>query len=174
MNKRIILIVALALVIGLFGGCTPAAEKPLDDPNINDPYDYNNNRNNPYDPDDDMRDNRNGNGYYDNGYLNNDGFLSESRLEALCNQINGVDGCVVVVDGDSAYCGIDTNGLSNSQVNAVRQKVTNQIKESQPNIDNVYCTTDQTSYNDMRKLKNNAGNNTRSNKMLDGIKGYFQ
>lgn len=104
---------------------------------------------------------------------NDRNYLEESKMETLVNQINGVENCVVYKDENTAYCGVQTNEVPNNQINTLKQKVSNKIKETFPNINTVYVTTDQLSFDNMQNLKIDNGN-ARTNKMMDNIKSYFK
>lgn len=182
MNKKIIILAVFVLMISLFTACAPA-EKPLDDYGTNDPNNYNgrgDNMNNDYDNlDMNQRVSPYQMGYPDNDNVNiNDQVATENerRLESRINQINGVTDCVVVLDGNTAYVGLNaTEQMSANEMTNLRQRVSNQIKQAQPNIATVYVTTDTVSIDNMMRIRNNAdyGNN-RTSKMMDSIKGLFE
>lgn len=185
MKKKIIITSLFIFAFVLFTACAPA-EKPLDNNGYdNNGYDnnYDNNYNNdmndglndPYTNNDDYNNNNMNNTTRPNNTNNNgiDRDINQTKndvedlLESKVKQINGVSDAVVVVDGNTAYCGVDAS-QANANLSSLRQKISRQIRATNPAVSTVYVTTDKTSMSNLSNYRTSAAGS------IEYVKSLFQ
>ena len=156
MNRSSVYCSLSILTIIIFTACT-TAQKPLDQ--------YTNDYNEFIDKNyGNIQDNNFGymerySGYGYRGIINDfeqyENLFGKTELENRLQNISGIEDVVVVIDGNTAYCGINSN-QNNNDLDDIKRQVSSQIKDLYPSITNIYVTTDKASIENMRYRTNNT------------------
>lgn len=89
------------------------------------------------------------------------------RLSRTCETIPGVDNATVVISGNTAYVGVDTDGDltgrniaygTASDLPAVKRQCAQKIKAANPQIKTVYVSTDANFFDRLRRVGNGVRN----------------
>jgi YhcN/YlaJ family sporulation lipoprotein len=117
--------------------------------------------------------------------LNNTGGTTQAdNIARSLEQMTGVDNATVVVNGTTAYVGIDTDGDltgrnitygNASDLPAVKRACAQRVRSANPNIQTVYVSTDANFFERLRRVKDGTrnGNTTGGfrNELNDLIRG---
>ncbi|MFZ5353219.1 MAG: YhcN/YlaJ family sporulation lipoprotein [Bacillota bacterium] len=90
---------------------------------------------------------------------------NNERLSRACEAVRGVDDANVVVTGNTAYCGIETDNVRNADITRIRDEVTRRIKAVNPNIQTVYVSNDTNFIDRLRRI----GDGIRNGRPADGF-----
>ena len=198
MNKKLIMFASTIFIASSLVACQAPNPKPLIDDNDNDytTIEENNGPNNGagITNDNDLGMNEDGysylgrntdDNYYEGNIMNNSTSANENataslmqdeeRLQQRISNLKGVSNCVVMLEDDTAYCGIDYEDNDNTaNINNLRQRISNEVKTLCPEVDSVFVTSDKTSYDKMREYLNESGITNRSTKLANSIKNIFR
>ncbi|MHB1394214.1 MAG: YhcN/YlaJ family sporulation lipoprotein [Clostridia bacterium] len=108
--------------------------------------------------------------------LNNTGGTTQAdRIARSLEQMTGVDNATVVVNGNTAYVGIDTDGdLTGRNISygnatgldAVKRSCAQRVKTADPSIQTVYVSTDTNFFERLRRV----GDGVRNGGSVDGFR----
>lgn len=79
-------------------------------------------------------------------------------IERQCKAIKGVDDATVVMDGDTAYVGIDNNNLNNANMSKIKSECSQIVKGENPDIRNVYVSTENNYLDRLQKVSDGMRN----------------
>lgn len=91
------------------------------------------------------------------------------RLARTCETVPGVDNATVVISGNTAYVGVNTDGDltgrniaygTASDLSSVKRQCAQKIKTDNPNIQTVYVSTDANFFDRLRRVGNGVRNGT--------------
>lgn len=91
------------------------------------------------------------------------------RLARTCETVPGVDNATVVISGNTAYVGVNTDGDltgrniaygTASDLSSVKRQCAQKIKTANPNIQTVYVSTDANFFDRLRRVGNGVRNGT--------------
>lgn len=205
MNKKLIMFASTLFIVSALVGCKAPAEKPIVDDNDDNNYTTTEENNGPNNGAGITNNNDLGNndlgmngedGYsylgmntddnYEEGNIMNNStsagendvaslMQDEDRLEKRISNLKGVSNAVVMIEDDTAYCGVDyTDDDNTSTINSLRQKISNEVKTLCPQVDSVFVTADKTSYDRMKEYLSESGITNRSTKLANSIKNIFR
>jgi YhcN/YlaJ family sporulation lipoprotein len=95
-----------------------------------------------------------------------------NRLSRICETVPGVDNATVVVSGNTAYVGVDTDGDltgrniaygTANDLSAVKSQCAQKVRSANPQIQTVYVSTDTNFFERLRKVGNGTRNGTMTN-----------
>ncbi|MFA5528881.1 MAG: YhcN/YlaJ family sporulation lipoprotein [Peptostreptococcales bacterium] len=178
MNKKYIILASSFFILSSLIACTPANEKPLVDRDRT--FIEQNNG-----PNGDGYSYLGGPGRYDDGnIMNNSTNANENETSRLMQNedsiarkimsLEGVRNAVVMVEDDTAYCGVDYENKSSTAINNLRQRIANEVKKFNPDIDTVFVTSDETSYDRMKEYLNTSGLKERTTELTNNIVNLFR
>lgn len=118
------------------------------------------------------------------GFGNTGGTTQADNIARSLEQMVGVDNATVVVNGTTAYVGIDTDGdLTGRNISygnatdltAVKRACAQRVRSANPQIQTVYVSTDANFFERLRNIRNGAGNggaggfNNELNNLIRGL-----
>lgn len=179
MNKKYIILASSFFILSSLIACTPGNEKPLVDRDRtlteqnngsnNDGYSYLGGPEKHYDDGNIMNNSTNANENYTSRLMQD-----EDRIAKKISRLEGVRNAVVMVEDDTAYCGVDYENKSSTAINNLRQRIANEVKSLNPNIDTVFVTSDQTSYDRMKEYLDTNGIKARTTQLTNNIMNLFR
>lgn len=132
--------------------------------------------------------------YYNSGYGNNyrniggtnnypnygagTATTESDRLARSCESVSGVNNANVVVSGNTAYVGVDTAGDNTGRnvaygapnnVSTIKSQCAQQVRAANPQIQNVYVSTDANFMNRLRRVGEGVKNGTAVSSFRDEL-----
>jgi YhcN/YlaJ family sporulation lipoprotein len=114
------------------------------------------------------------------GLGNTGGTTQADNIARSLEQMVGVDSATVVVNGTTAYVGIDTDGDltgrniaygNATDLAAVKRACAQRVRSANPQIQTVYVSTDANFFERLRRLRNGGNTGTFTNELNDLIRG---
>ena len=112
--------------------------------------------------------------------LNNTGTLTTQtdRLSRVCETVPGVDNATVVVSGNTAYVGVDTDGDltgrniaygTANDLSAVKSQCAQKVRSANPQVQTVYVSTDTNFFERLKKVGDGTRNGRSVNNFRDEL-----
>ena len=162
---------AAVIAITFFVGCTPA-RRPIEE---RDRIDINQERINENNlnvenvvPDQRMPEGDMG---YDNIPDNMNGDL---RIEREIEGIDGVRDAVVILDNNTAYVGLESDDVNNTNtMRGLQAQVAGRVREVLPQIERVYVTSDTDRFERLKEYRQRLNNGTPARDLVNEIERLF-